>query len=60
FYLRCSRGTYVRQLAEDIARDLGSVGHLTQIERLSVGEFNIKDALSLENIDESGIQPYIC
>ncbi len=60
FYLRCSRGTYVRQLAEDVAKDLGSVGHLTQIERLSVGEFNIKNALSLDNVDESGIQPYIC
>ncbi len=58
FYLRCSRGTYVRQLAEDVACDLGSCGHLTQIERLSIGEFNLKNALLLSQIEDNKILPY--
>lgn len=56
FYVRCSRGTYVRQLACDIALRLGSGGHISQIERLSVGPFNIKDAISIDKVDESHIR----
>lgn len=58
FYLKCSRGTYVRQLAEDMAKDLDCVGYISQIERQSIGPFNIKDALSLIEIEESKIQPF--
>ncbi|MBU0503248.1 MAG: tRNA pseudouridine(55) synthase TruB [Candidatus Omnitrophota bacterium] len=57
FKVKCSRGTYVRQLAEDIAAKLGCVGFVSQIERLSIGRFNIKDSLSLTQVDESRIQP---
>lgn len=59
FYVKCTRGTYVRQLAEDIAQKIDCVGHISQIERLSVGKFNIKDALSLSQIETSRIQPYL-
>lgn len=58
FYLKCSRGTYVRQLAEDVARDLDCVGYVSQIERQSIGPFNIKTSLSLSEIEESKIQPF--
>jgi tRNA pseudouridine55 synthase len=58
FYLKCSKGTYVRQLAEDIARDLDCVGHISQIDRQSIGPFNIEQALSLSQIDETSLQPY--
>ncbi|MCK9594568.1 MAG: tRNA pseudouridine(55) synthase TruB [Candidatus Omnitrophica bacterium] len=58
FYLKCSRGTYVRQLAEDLAVDLNCVGHVSRIERLSIGPFNIKSALGLSDIEESRIQPF--
>jgi tRNA pseudouridine55 synthase len=58
FYLRCSRGTYVRQLAEDIARDLDCVGYVSEIERQSIGPFNIKAALRLLEIEENKIQPF--
>lgn len=57
FKVKCSRGTYVRQLAEDIASELGCVGFISQIERLSIGRFNIKDSLSLSQVEESQIQP---
>lgn len=58
FYLKCSKGTYVRQLAEDIARDLNCVGYISQIERQSIGPFNIAQALPLSEIDESCPRPY--
>lgn len=58
FYLKCSKGTYVRQLAEDIARDLNCAGHISQIERQSIGPFNLAGALSLSQIDENCPQPY--
>jgi len=37
FDVRCSKGTYVRTLGEDLARALGTVGHLTGLRRLDVG-----------------------
>ena len=58
FYLKCSKGTYVRQLAEDIARDLNCVGYISQIQRLSIGPFNLSQAFSLLQINESCLQSY--
>lgn len=43
----CSKGTYVRVLGEDIAHALGTVGHLTALRRLKVGNFSIDDAITL-------------
>jgi tRNA pseudouridine55 synthase len=39
FVVRCSKGTYVRTLGEDLARALGTVGHLTALRRLEVEPF---------------------
>jgi tRNA pseudouridine55 synthase len=38
FDVRCSKGTYVRTLGEDIARRLGTVGHLSALRRTDVGD----------------------
>ncbi len=51
----CSKGTYIRSLARDIAYKLGTCGHVTQLKRTSVGQFDIKDStlpeeLSFEHI----------
>ena len=43
----CSKGTYVRVLAEDIAKALGTVGHLTALRRIRTGDFKIADAIPL-------------
>ncbi len=56
FYVKCSKGTYVRQLAFDIALRLGCGGHISQIERLSVGPFQLKEAITLEQVNESHIR----
>jgi tRNA pseudouridine55 synthase len=44
FAVRCSKGTYVRVLAEDIARALGSAGHLAALRRTAVGAFHVEQA----------------
>ena len=39
FEVTCSKGTYIRVLAEDIAKKLGMLGHVCQLRRKSVGNF---------------------
>ena len=39
FEVTCSKGTYIRVLAEDIAKKLGMLGHVSQLRRKSVGNF---------------------
>ena len=56
FYLECSKGTYVRQLAEDIGEKLECGACISQIERVQVGEFKIKDAVHIEELNESHIR----
>jgi tRNA pseudouridine55 synthase len=56
FYVRCSKGTYIRKLAEDIGDVLGCGAHMIHIKRLSVGHFKLSDAFNPENIDESCLQ----
>ena len=46
----CSKGTYIRALARDIAVALGTVGHLTRLIRTRVGPFHIEDALTPDEL----------
>ena len=39
FEITCSKGTYIRVLAEDIAKKLGMLGHVSQLRRKTVGNF---------------------
>jgi tRNA pseudouridine55 synthase len=48
----CSSGTYVRALARDLGRALGTGGHLTALRRTAVGPFTLADALTLEELAE--------
>jgi tRNA pseudouridine55 synthase len=49
-----SKGTYVRSLARDIARALGTVGHVTMLRRLRAGPFDLGEAISLDNLNTIG------
>ncbi|MCP5269018.1 MAG: tRNA pseudouridine(55) synthase TruB [Zoogloeaceae bacterium] len=54
--VRCSKGTYIRTLAEDIGKSLGCGAHLTALRRTEVADLVLPRALSLEEIaacDES-------
>ncbi len=53
FSLRCSKGTYVRVLAEDIGAVLGCGAHLASLHRTEFGEFSIQNALPLQVIIET-------
>ena len=56
FYLECSKGTYVRQLAEDVGKLLGCGACISQIQRTKVGTFHIEDAVNIEDLNESHIR----
>ena len=53
FLAKVSKGTYIRTLAEDIAKKLNTVGHLVNLERTAIGEFSLKNAISDEEVDAS-------
>jgi tRNA pseudouridine55 synthase len=48
--IRCSSGTYVRALARDLGEALGVGAHLTALRRTAVGEFQVRDALALNDL----------
>ncbi len=48
--VRCSKGTYVRVLAEDIGRVLGCGAHLAGLRRLASGPFALADAITLDSL----------
>lgn len=50
-HVECSKGTYVRTLAEDIGERLGCGAHLAKLERLAVGSFVLGDAVKLEDLE---------
>jgi tRNA pseudouridine55 synthase len=54
FEMACGSGTYVRALVRDLARALGTVGHVVALRRTALGPFGEKDAISLENLAELG------
>ena len=49
----CSTGTYVRTLADDIARALGSRAHLTSLRRTRIGAFTVDTAASIDELVEA-------
>lgn len=51
---KVSKGTYIRSLARDIARALGTVGHVTMLRRLRAGPFGLDTAISLDKLNETG------
>jgi tRNA pseudouridine55 synthase len=55
FLAECSKGTYVRSLAKDIAKRLGTISVVSKLRRISSGEFHVNQALKLEEIEEKKI-----
>ncbi len=52
FYVKCSKGTYIRTLCHDIGRDLGTYGYMSFLIRVGVGPFKIEDSLSLDFLEK--------
>jgi tRNA pseudouridine55 synthase len=49
--VRCSKGTYVRTLAEDLGRALGSCAHLAALRRTASGRLGVEEAIGLEALE---------
>lgn len=57
FEVRSGKGVYMRSLARDLARAIGSVGHIAALRRLAVGPFTEANATTLDKIADSGDSP---
>ena len=49
--VHCSKGTYIRTLAEDIGRSLGCCGHVEVLRRTAVGSLKVMDALTIDQLE---------
>lgn len=52
FFVRCSKGTYIRTLCHDIGRSLNTCAHMSFLTRIAVGPFTMENAYTLEEIAE--------
>jgi tRNA pseudouridine55 synthase len=52
--VECSKGTYVRTLAQDVGAALGCGAHLVQLRRTSVGGFSLSEAVTFETLEARG------
>lgn len=50
--VRCSKGTYIRTLAEDIGEALGCGAHITALRRTQIGPFRVEDAVCLDALEQ--------
>ena len=56
FRVRCSKGTYVRSLVEDIARAAGTVAHTARLHRETVADFAAAEMLDLEAVENAAAE----
>ena len=49
--IHCSKGTYIRTIAEDIGKQLGVGAHVADLRRLAAGPFTLDDAITLEQLE---------
>tara|TARA_B100001939_G_scaffold211344_1_gene181826 strand:+ start:2084 stop:2764 length:681 start_codon:yes stop_codon:yes gene_type:complete len=47
FSVKCSKGTYIRSLANDFGKELGSGAHLSELRRTSIGEYSVDNSYKL-------------
>ena len=52
FEVLSSKGTYIRALGRDIARELGSCGYLTNLRRIASGLFSVENAIHLSELNK--------
>ena len=57
FGVRCGKGAYMRALARDLGKALGTVAHVVQLRRIAVGPFTEAGAISLDSLEALGHGP---
>ena len=50
FYVKCSKGTYIRSLAYDFGKACDSGGYLTSLRRTEIGDFDVQNAWTMDEI----------
>ncbi len=50
FEMLCGKGAYVRAWVRDLARELGTLGHVSQLRRTRIGSFSAEDAITLDKL----------
>ena len=58
FKVKCSKGTYVRTLCEDIGRSLGVPSHMSGLVRSASGDFLLENSKNMEDVNEKDIISY--
>lgn len=53
FKVKCSKGTYIRTLCENIAEKLQNVGYMKELKRTQVGEFYIENSIKIEELENN-------
>jgi tRNA pseudouridine55 synthase len=51
--VHCSKGTYIRSLARDLGKELGSGAHLTDLRRTGIGPYSVTESLTVEKFIEN-------
>lgn len=51
--IRCSKGTYIRSYAQDLAKELGCAGHLADLCRTRIGPFSLENAIDTCHLKDS-------
>ncbi len=59
FEVSCSKGTYIRSLCEDIAKKMGTIGYMKELQRTKVGAFSIEQAILIEDLNEQTIEEHV-
>ena len=59
FEVSCSKGTYIRSLCEDIAKEMGTVGYMKELQRTRVGTFTIEQSILMEDLTKETIERHI-
>lgn len=59
FEVKCSKGTYIRSLCNDIGAKLKCGGTMWNLQRIQTGNFNINDSVSLNEINTENVNKYL-
>jgi len=55
FRIRCSKGTYIRVIADDFGKKLGCGGYLKALRRDAIGDYKVEDALTVDEFEKRNI-----
>ncbi len=50
-YIACSKGTYIRSIANDLGEKLGAYGYLIKLVRVQAGDFRVDDSVKLDELE---------